>query len=57
MVNRVIIAFWKQKKDQPIEVLSSLKNFCAGHPAFNYNTVSNYLSKEKIAFENDALRQ
>jgi hypothetical protein len=56
MVNRVIIAFWKNRKEQQIEVFSSLKNFCAVHPDFNYNTMSNYLSKERIPFENEVLR-
>jgi hypothetical protein len=39
-----------------VEVYSSLKYFCLAHPEFSYNTLTNYLSKSKIAFENDEVR-
>lgn len=53
---RVIVVYWKNKKDNPFEVYSSLKNFCITHNEYNYNTLSNYLSKRRIAFENDKVR-
>jgi hypothetical protein len=53
---RVIVVYWKNKKDDPFEVYSSLKNFCITYKEYNYNTLSNYLSKRKIAFENDKAR-
>lgn len=53
---RVIIVYWKNKKDNPFELYSSLKNFCTAYKEYNYNTLSNYLSKRKIAFENDQVR-
>ncbi|MGI8636640.1 MAG: hypothetical protein ACR2KZ_14685 [Segetibacter sp.] len=53
---RVVVVYWKNKKDNPFEVYSSLKNFCMTHDEHNYNTLSNYLSKRKIAFENDKVR-
>ena len=53
---RVVVAIWKKRSDSPVEVYSSLKNFCLAHPDFNYNTLSNYLSKSKIAFENSEVR-
>ena len=37
-------------------MFSNLKNFCISYPAFSYNTLNNYLSKSKIAFENDQVR-
>ena len=52
----VIVVYWKNKKDNPFEVYSSLKNFCITHNTYNYNTLSNYLSKRRIAYENDQLR-
>lgn len=53
---RVIVVLWKSDKDKPFEVFSSLKNFCLSYPQFNYNTMSNYLSKAKVAYENDQIR-
>ncbi len=53
---RVILVFWKKKVDSPFEVFSNLKNFCLSYLQFNYNTLSNYLSKAKVAYENDEVR-
>jgi len=53
---RVIVVFWKNNVENPFEVFSNLKNFCLSYPQFNYNTISNYLSKAKIAYENQEIR-
>ncbi|MEO5998019.1 MAG: hypothetical protein ABIN89_14835 [Chitinophagaceae bacterium] len=53
---RVVVIQWKQARNHPFQVFSNLKNFCASYPAYNYNTLNNYLSKDKIAFENDQVR-
>ena len=53
---RVIVAFWKNSTEHPFEVFSNLKNFCLSYPQFNYNTISNYLSKAKVAYENQEIR-
>lgn len=53
---RVIVVFWKNNTDNPFEVFSNLKNFCLSYTQFNYNTISNYLSKAKVAFENQEIR-
>lgn len=53
---RVIVVFWKNNTENPFEVFSNLKNFCLSYPQFNYNTLSNYLSKAKIAYENQEMR-
>jgi len=51
---RVVLICWK--KQNQVEVFSNLKNFCLSYPQYNYNTLNNYLSKDKIAFENDLVR-
>lgn len=53
---RVIVVFWKNNTDHPFEVFSNLKNFCLSYTQFNYNTISNYLSKAKVAYENQEIR-
>lgn len=53
---RVIVVFWKNDTENPFEVFSNLKNFCLSYPQFNYNTISNYLSKAKVAYENQEIR-
>lgn len=50
---RVVVVYWKNKQEEPLEVFSSLKNFCLSYREYNYNTLSNYLSREKIAYDND----
>jgi hypothetical protein len=51
---RVVVVSWKNI--QETEVFSNLKNFCLSYPQYSYNTLSNYLSKEKIAYENDFVK-
>ena len=53
---RVILVFWKDKKDDPFEVFSNLKVFCESYPSYSYNTLNNYLSKGRKAFENGVVR-
>ncbi len=53
---RVVIVHWKTRLENPFEVFSSLKNFCMSYYGYNYNTLSNYLSKDKIAYENPIVR-
>lgn len=51
---RIVLVHWK--KQEEVEIFSNLKNFCLSYPQYNYNTLSNYLSKDKIAYDNDLLR-
>ncbi|WP_144604646.1 hypothetical protein [Algoriphagus algorifonticola] len=51
---RVVLVHWK--KIDKVEVFSNLKYFCLSYPQFSYNTLNNYISKEKIAYENDLVR-
>lgn len=51
---RIVLVHWKKQKE--VEVFSNLKNFCLSYPQYNYNTLSNYLSKGKIAYDNDLVR-
>jgi hypothetical protein len=53
---RVVVVYWKNNPSNPIEVFSSLKNFCLSYSNYNYNTLSNYLSKEKVAYDNEKVR-
>ena len=53
---RVIVAYWKTRPENPIEVFSSLKNFCLSYSAYNYNTLNNYLGRNKIAYETNTVR-
>lgn len=53
---RVVLVYWKNKQNNPFEVFSNLKNLCLSYPQYNYNTLNNYLSKDKIAYENDQVR-
>ncbi|WP_052496466.1 hypothetical protein [Pedobacter lusitanus] len=53
---RVIVVFWKNSTENPFEVFSNLKNFSLSYPQFNYKTISNYLSKAKVAYENQEVR-
>ncbi len=55
-MKRVIILNWKQRADNPFEVFSNLKLLCESYPAYNYNTLNNYLSKSKSAYENELVR-
>ncbi len=51
---RVVLIHWKENNE--VEVFSNLKNFCLSYPQYNYNTLNNYLSKDKVAFENEKVR-
>lgn len=51
---RIVLIHWKKQND--VEVFSNLKYFCLSYPQYNYNTLNNYLSKEKIAYENEIVR-
>lgn len=53
---RVVVVQWKRFAGTDIDVFSSLKNFCDSYPVFNYHTLSNYLTKKKVPFENDEVR-
>ena len=46
----------KSKPGCPVEVFSNLKLLCQSYPQYNYNTLNNYLSKAKTAYENDTIR-
>lgn len=51
---RIVLVHWKKQND--VEVFSNLRYFCLSYPQYNYNTLNNYLSKEKIAYENEIVR-
>lgn len=51
---RIVLIHWKEQNQ--VEVFSNLRNFCISYPQYNYNTLNNYLSKDKIAYENDTIR-
>lgn len=55
-MSRVVIMSWKNGRKKPIEVFSNLKILCESYPAYNYNTLNNYLSKNKIPYENADVR-
>ncbi|HTM99894.1 MAG TPA: hypothetical protein VL088_14160 [Pedobacter sp.] len=53
---RVIVVHWKRFAGTDIDVFSSLKGFCDSYSSYNYHTLSNYLSKKKIPFENNEIK-
>jgi hypothetical protein len=53
---RVVVVHWKNRQINYCEVFSNLKNFCLSYPGYNYNTLNNYLSKRKIAYETAEIR-
>ena len=53
---RVILMHWKARPGCPVEVFSNLKLLCQSYPQYNYNTLNNYLSKAKTAYENDTIK-
>jgi len=55
-MKRVVVINWKSQAENQIEVYSNLKVLCESYPSFNYNTLKNYLSKNKIPYENDVVR-
>jgi hypothetical protein len=55
-MKRVVVINWKGRQENPFEVFSNLKILCESYPAYNYNTLNNYLSKSKMPYENDDVR-
>lgn len=55
-MKRVIVLNWKQQTENPFEIFSNLKLLCESYPVYNYNTLNNYLSKNKMAYENKDVR-
>lgn len=55
-MRRVIVINWKDRTDNPFEIFSNLKLLSESYPDYNYNTLNNYLSKNKMAYENDKVR-
>lgn len=55
-MKRVVVLNWKAKPENPIEIFSNLKILCQSYPAYNYNTLNNYLSKNKMPYENRDVR-
>jgi hypothetical protein len=53
---RVVLVHWKDRREEPYEVFSNLKVFSERYPVYNYNTLNNYLSKQRVAFEDDRVR-
>jgi hypothetical protein len=51
---RIVLVHWK--KQQHTEVFSNLKIFCLNYPQYSYNTLNNYLGKEKTAYDNETVR-
>lgn len=55
-MKRVVVIYWKLRPESPLEVFSNLKILCESYPVYNYNTLNNYLSKNKMPYENDEVR-
>ena len=55
-MKRVVVLNWKKRKNNTIEIFSNLKLVCASYPAYSYNTLNNYLSKNKVAYEDDEVK-
>ena len=51
-IRRVVLVNWKNSLTNRFEIFSSLKIFCESYPQYSYNTLSNYLSKRKMAYSN-----
>ncbi|MFB2119227.1 hypothetical protein [Parapedobacter sp. 2B3] len=51
---RVVLVHWKEQSE--VEIFSNLRYFCLSYPQYSYNTLNNYLSKEKKAYENEVVR-
>ncbi len=52
----MVVVHWKTRLENPFEIFSSLKNFCLSYTGYNYNTLSNYLSKDKLNTKNPVVR-
>ena len=55
-MKRVVVATWKNREGNAIEIFSNLKILCDTYPGYSYNTLNNYLSKAKEPYENNAVR-
>jgi len=55
-MKRVVVLTWKDRVQNAVEIFSNLKILCESYPSFSYNTLNNYLSKAKVAFENKQAR-
>ncbi len=55
-MKRVVVISWKNRPENPVEVFSNLKILSESYPVYNYNTLNNYLSKGKTAYENEEVR-
>lgn len=55
-IKRIILVHWKHKSENKFEIFSNLKNFCLSYKNYSYNTLNNYLSKAKTAFDNEDVR-
>ena len=55
-MKRVVVMTRKDRAVNQMEVFSNLKILCASYPAYNYNTLNNYLCKNKMAYENEEVR-
>jgi hypothetical protein len=53
---RVLLVHWKDRVDNAFEIFSNLMLFCESYPQYKYNTLNNYLSKAKVAFENEVVK-
>ena len=56
VMKRVVIITWKDREKPAFEVFSNLKLLSESYPDYNYNTLNNYLSKNKMPYENDKVR-
>lgn len=52
---RKILVFWKSRSKNKYEVFSNLKHFTRSYPEYCYNSLNNYLSRTKKAYETDVL--
>src|ERR1700682_1875614 len=55
-MKRVVVLSWKTGIEPRLEIFSNLKLLCGSYPNYSYNTLNNYLSKSKIAYENDIVK-
>jgi hypothetical protein len=55
-MKRVVVATWKNRRKNVVEIFSNLKILCDTYPGYSYNTLNNYLSKAKKAYESNAVR-
>ena len=46
----------ENKQENALKIYYSLKNFCLSYEANNYNRLTDYLSKCKLAFDNEQVR-